>query len=320
MPTRKASQATGDIGVAITQMIVEQQLLWIFREQPKDFGIDAQVEVLEGEHPTGKLLALQIKTGPSYLQERTANGFVFRESLDLLDYWTKHSLAVIVVLCDPQTNTAWWAQITPREIEKLDKSFKLTVPYTNILNPSAKNRLSSIADGPEDLQRLRTLGMARPFMETIQKGGSVRLHVVVKTNTVFRRAQVVVTTSEGSPTTLEREIGPWLLLWPGADEGLANLEKLFPWAILKRDEEEEEQQREWLIEELHDQQHGQYFEGELMDHDLDYSDFAEQFEGMSYWEVKESTVDGEGYGATFDLALSPLGVSYLMLALHLGGT
>jgi hypothetical protein len=65
--------------------------------------------------------------------------------------------------------------------------------------------------------------------------------------------------------------------------------------------------RDWLIEELYDQHHGQFFEGEMMGHDIEYGSFAEQFEGMSYWDVKESTEDGEGYSAEFELELSENG-------------
>ena len=52
---------------------------YIFREQPiSDYGIDAQIEVVEGEIVTGELIALQIKTGTSWFQESTPQGYVFR--------------------------------------------------------------------------------------------------------------------------------------------------------------------------------------------------------------------------------------------------
>lgn len=42
---------------------------YIFREQQTDdYGIDAQIEIVAGGLVTGKLIALQIKTGPSWFK------------------------------------------------------------------------------------------------------------------------------------------------------------------------------------------------------------------------------------------------------------
>ena len=54
------------IGVATTEKIINQMGL-IFREQPTDdYGIDAQIETIEDEYATGKLIAVQIKSGASF--------------------------------------------------------------------------------------------------------------------------------------------------------------------------------------------------------------------------------------------------------------
>ena len=43
---------------------------YIFREQPiSDYGIDAQIELIDEETVTGKLVALQIKSGASWFVE-----------------------------------------------------------------------------------------------------------------------------------------------------------------------------------------------------------------------------------------------------------
>jgi hypothetical protein len=37
---------------------------WLFREQsPDDYGIDAQVEIADGDNATGALIGIQIKSG-----------------------------------------------------------------------------------------------------------------------------------------------------------------------------------------------------------------------------------------------------------------
>ena len=49
---------------------------WAFREQPvPDFGIDAHVEPSHEGRPSGKLIALQIKAGPSYFAEAVPGGW-----------------------------------------------------------------------------------------------------------------------------------------------------------------------------------------------------------------------------------------------------
>ena len=63
--------------------IVRDGLRWIFREIPKDdLGIDGYVEILrEDRKSQGRLFAVQIKTGPSYLAEPNDDGFVYRGAL-----------------------------------------------------------------------------------------------------------------------------------------------------------------------------------------------------------------------------------------------
>jgi hypothetical protein len=48
MPTRKASAKVASIRVTRTQLYVEEELEWLFREQPtEDYGIDAHVEIVD---------------------------------------------------------------------------------------------------------------------------------------------------------------------------------------------------------------------------------------------------------------------------------
>lgn len=55
---------------------------WLFREQPThDYGIDAHVEIVITNRPTGKLIALQIKSGTSFFSEETADAFVFNSGI-----------------------------------------------------------------------------------------------------------------------------------------------------------------------------------------------------------------------------------------------
>jgi hypothetical protein len=67
---------TASLGVTLAKLAVEKELKWVFREQPsEDYGIDAQLEIVENETVTGKLLAFQIKSGPSWFEEPGSDGW-----------------------------------------------------------------------------------------------------------------------------------------------------------------------------------------------------------------------------------------------------
>lgn len=54
------------IGSIAVQDIVYNKLDWIFWElSTEDYGVDAEIEINIPEYPTGKLIALQIKSGKS---------------------------------------------------------------------------------------------------------------------------------------------------------------------------------------------------------------------------------------------------------------
>ncbi|MPT00927.1 MAG: DUF4365 domain-containing protein [Pseudomonas sp.] len=56
---------TERIGANARDSVVARELKCIFREQMiADMGIDAHLELVEGGRPTGKLIGIQIKTGP----------------------------------------------------------------------------------------------------------------------------------------------------------------------------------------------------------------------------------------------------------------
>lgn len=96
------SATTEREGVAETQVLVIRRLNWIFREQPtSDYGIDAQIKVVESGNATGRLIAAQIKSGPTYFKQADPGGWWFALDKDDLEYWTQHALPVIVVIYDP---------------------------------------------------------------------------------------------------------------------------------------------------------------------------------------------------------------------------
>ena len=75
---RKPSAKVASAGVTHTKLAIEDELHWLFRDQPtEDYGIDAHVEVVDGEDVRGRLLALQIKSGESWFRELGPGGWWF---------------------------------------------------------------------------------------------------------------------------------------------------------------------------------------------------------------------------------------------------
>jgi hypothetical protein len=62
---------TEQLGIIEAYKIFVGDFKWIFREQPiVDMGINAHIEIVDDGNPSGKLIALQIKTGESYFYEK----------------------------------------------------------------------------------------------------------------------------------------------------------------------------------------------------------------------------------------------------------
>ena len=82
---------------------------WFFREQHvHDWGIDAHVEIVRDGRPTGELIALQIKSGTSFFVGEDGEAVPFRMDAKHLQYWLEHSMPVVIVLYNPESDTAYW--------------------------------------------------------------------------------------------------------------------------------------------------------------------------------------------------------------------
>ena len=139
------SSRTGRIGIAGTQLIFER-LGCIFREQPiEDYGIDAHVEFIEKGQATGKLIALQIKSGDSWFQEKNGDNIIFRGNNEHLEYWQNHSLPVIVVLYKDSENIAYWQAVNNNTVQRTKKGWKLLIPIDRQVNSHALEQLKNLS-------------------------------------------------------------------------------------------------------------------------------------------------------------------------------
>ena len=139
------SSRTGRIGIVGTALIFER-LGCIFREQTiEDYGIDAHVEFIENGQATGKLIALQIKSGDSWFEEKKGNNIIFRGKNKHLEYWQNHSLPVIVVLYKDSENTAYWQAVNNNTVQRTETGWKLLIPLDRQVNSHALEQLKKLS-------------------------------------------------------------------------------------------------------------------------------------------------------------------------------
>jgi hypothetical protein len=129
-------------------MLIHKELGWKFREQHEsDHGIDAQVETVVAGQPTGRLIALQIKSGPSWFKEpRQGVGWVLRGPKRNLSYWLKHQLPVLVVLFDPRTDKGYWVHVRPDTATFTPRGYRIIVPASHPLDSSTKSLIEEVID------------------------------------------------------------------------------------------------------------------------------------------------------------------------------
>src|ERR1035438_9020612 len=220
----------GEIGVAAVALLVRKEMGWIFRQQPiSDRGIDAEIEIQDSEgDATGRLIALQIKTGPSFFKEKTSTGFVYRGEERHLEYWRRHSLPVILVLHDPDTGISYWQIVSEAHSTKTKKGWKMEVPFGQKLDQSALHRLRELAEGPIYERRLRCLVLDRPWMLLLENGERLFLEAEEWINKSSGRGSLCLKAVDTDET--ERVVQDWpFVMFPGMPYELV-FRQLFPWA------------------------------------------------------------------------------------------
>lgn len=238
MSSTRDTAGTSRIGVLAIGLLVEKALGWAFREQPvNDVGIDAHAEARTKDGKlSGRLVALQIKAGPSYFGEEVSGGYVYRGDAEHLAYWSRHSLPVIVVLHHPETNVTLWQALSSETVVSTGKGWKVIVPHSNTFDNRAHKEWASIAEGPHYQQRLRTLALSKPWMSLIADEGR-RLYLVFE-------EMINKSSGRGTMKLLSRDdedneelVVDWGgVAFPG-QVYQAVIHHLFPWADFNIDED-----------------------------------------------------------------------------------
>ncbi|MFC7591246.1 DUF4365 domain-containing protein [Nonomuraea antimicrobica] len=136
------------IGVHGVAMLVVEALGWKFREQHEsDQGIDAIIEIASQGRGTGRLVALQIKSGPSCFRERnSSNAWIFRGPKRHLTLWLEYQLPVLVILFNPGTRQAYWAHVNQKSAQFTPAGYRIDVPTTQLLGNSSRDQIERIVE------------------------------------------------------------------------------------------------------------------------------------------------------------------------------
>jgi hypothetical protein len=234
---RKPSAKVASAGVTHTKLAIEDELGWLFREQPtEDYGIDAHAEVVDDELVRGRLLALQIKSGEHWFREPAPEGWWFRPDMDHVQYWTNHSLPVVVVLYHPATKRCHWQLVNHETlVETSTGGCKLLVPEAQVLDGSAAAPLHDAAEGDPYVLRVRELQLARPWMELLASGKRLVVDMEEWINKTSGRGTISLGVDHEDGEDPE-ELASWGVLL-GLSSYAEVVPKLFAWADVSVHEE-----------------------------------------------------------------------------------
>ena len=126
---------------AVTETMARAGQIW--RETPMaDVGIDGQIEYvsLEG-FATGRKIAVQIKSGPSYFKERNGDWVFYPEEKHRF-YWERFPLPVLIIIHNPKTNLSYWQDA--RQVIRVAKPSAgkgIKIPKNNVLQTTSPQTL-----------------------------------------------------------------------------------------------------------------------------------------------------------------------------------
>lgn len=145
----------GALGVRIVDALVHDKLRHLFRpRERRDLGIDGEIELVderdEKRRGTGRLIAAQIKCGPSFFTEEDEDAYIFRGEPKHYEYWSDFSLPVLIIICHPDTREAYWTEFSHTAAETLKAGWKIRIPKRNLLRKAGYELQEVVRRGHRD--------------------------------------------------------------------------------------------------------------------------------------------------------------------------
>lgn len=137
---------TERLGVIEAGRVITKDIQWIYREQPiVDVGIDAFIEEVFKNNPTGRLMAAQVKTG-------AGNFHITKEKLTLYvsnvhyNYWRGYVLPVILIAYLPESELLLWQLLSEENFKRTKNKWKIEISKNKLLGVHSKSELIEILD------------------------------------------------------------------------------------------------------------------------------------------------------------------------------
>jgi Domain of unknown function (DUF4365) len=133
------------LGVEVVRTLTVEMGYYPREPSDPDYGIDVLVETALDGVPNGRMLALQVKSGPSRFQRRTDTHVAYRCSDRHARYWLGHSLPVAIVLYDPDQKVAYWQVVSQDTVVSTGDGWTVEVPFDQIFGPASETALRGLA-------------------------------------------------------------------------------------------------------------------------------------------------------------------------------
>ncbi len=123
------NQPTEKLGlIFIQQMAHDLSAIW--RPTPNDdYGLDGELEFTRNGVVTGFIVKVQLKSGTSYLRNKTASSFDYYVSAPDAAYWSNVSFPVILVVYDPGDKAGYWVNVK-QHLAQPDFSASSTIRFS----------------------------------------------------------------------------------------------------------------------------------------------------------------------------------------------
>jgi hypothetical protein len=110
-----------------------------------DVGIDGQIEILDGPHPTGRIVGVQVKAGPSFFTSPSAEGWTVYIDQPTVHYWRLYAVPVILCVVDLESGVVYWARTDVGVFDATEKKYKIPLLRDQQLNAAAAPVIAQIA-------------------------------------------------------------------------------------------------------------------------------------------------------------------------------
>jgi len=173
-PKRRNTDVTAELGVNLVSSIVNDDFGWIFRRthQEHDFGVDGYIDYVNSDGGvTGQFMAVQIKTGTSYLS-KTGTVHWYSDTKEHLNYFLNLPTPIVLIICDPLSKVCYWALLKKEEVEFKGDSWRFPIPKSEVLDKSSASKfrqlfgdsIDHLAEFEED-QELLNLAESSSFIQ-----------------------------------------------------------------------------------------------------------------------------------------------------------